>query len=340
MRTLTRTDTNVLKGIALLLLLCHHCFYPGEPYDDIVLFGHPVVQNIGEFSKLCVAIFVFLSGYGLTAKTMKDGGIGNLWSFYRHRYMKLMLNYWVVYLIFVPIGFIFFHRTFPIVYGDNWMFKAFVDFLGLHQAIIGHPFGYNATWWFFSCIIFLYALFPLLWKYRSWWMIMIPFSIMLPTVLFWHNGLNVCALYALAFICGLVYALHCEKEYVRYIGGGGKFCLLILLIIGCVYRFYTISAIKWDSAIVIILVVLYSSISLPRIISSLFAFLGKHSYNIFMFHSFIFFYYFHDLIYWSRNPGIICLTLLLVCVVLSWNIEFLKEKLRFDKVVKQMAGIE
>jgi len=121
---------------------------------------------------------------------------------------------------------------------------------------------------------------------------------------------------------------------------GGKFCLLILLIIGCVYRFYTISAIKWDSAIVIILVVLYSSISLPRIISSLFAFLGKHSYNIFMFHSFIFFYYFHDLIYWSRNPGIIYLTLLLVCVVLSWNIEFLKEKLRFDKVVKQMAGIE
>ena len=37
MRTLSITDTNILKGIALLLLLCHHCFYAGEPYDDIVI---------------------------------------------------------------------------------------------------------------------------------------------------------------------------------------------------------------------------------------------------------------------------------------------------------------
>ena len=139
MRALTITDTNVLKGIALLLLLCHHCFYPGEPYDDIIIFGYPIVLNIGEFSKLCVVLFVFLSGYGLTAKTIKDGGIDSLWSFYRHRYMKLMLNYWIIYLIFVLIGILFFHRTFSAVYGENWWLKATVDFLGLHQAVIGPP---------------------------------------------------------------------------------------------------------------------------------------------------------------------------------------------------------
>ncbi len=113
---------------------------------------------------------------------------------------------------------------------------------------------------------------------------------------------------------------------------------MILLGIGCIYRFYSFSAIKWDAAIVLIGVVLYSSISLPRIITSLFAFWGMHSYNIFMFHTFIFYYYFHDLIYWSRNPVIICLTLLFVCVILSWAIEFIKRKLVFDKLVKQVAG--
>lgn len=338
MQVLTLKDTNVLKGVAILLLLLHHCLYTGEVYDDIIIHGHPVFLNIGKFSKLCVALFVFLSGYGLTAKTMKDGGIGTLWSFYRHRYMKLMLNYWVVYLIFVPIGILFFHRTFPTVYGENWWFKAIVDFLGLHQAVIGHPYGYNATWWFFSCIILLYALFPLLWKYRDWWMIMIPFSIMLPTVLFWHNGLNECALYSLAFICGLVYALYGEKGNLRSLTGGGKLCMLILLGIGCLYRFYTCSEIKWDAAIVVLGVSLYSSVSFPRIITSLFAFLGKHSYNIFMFHTFIFYYYFHDLIYWSSNPVIICLTLLFVCVILSMAIEFVKGKLGFDRLAKQMAG--
>ena len=338
MKALTLKDTSILKGVAIVLLLFHHCLYTGEDYNDIVIHGHPVFQNIGEFSKLCVGLFVFLSGYGLTAKTMKDDGIGNLWSFYRHRYVKLMLNYWVVYLIFVPIGILFFHRTFPAVYGDNWLFKAIVDFLGLHQAVIGHPYGYNATWWFFSCIILLYALFPLLWQCRRWWIVMIPFSIMFPTIFYWHDGLNVCAPYLLSFACGFVYAIFSEKENSVPLTGGGIFYLLILFVIGCVYRFYSSSAIKWDSAIVLIGVVFYISISLPRRITSFFAFLGKHSYNIFMFHTFIFYYYFHDLIYWSRNPIIICLTLLFVCVIISLAIEFLKGKLGFDKLVKILAG--
>ena len=218
MRTLTITDTNVLKGIALLLLLCHHCFEPGQPYDDVLLLGHPLFQNIGKFSKLCVAIFVFLSGYGLTAKTMKDGGIGNLWNFYRYRYMKLMLNYWVVYLLFVPIGILFFHRTFPMVYGDNWIFKAIVDFLGIHYIVVGHPFGYNATWWFFSCIILLYFIFPWLWRNRNMWIVMIPCSIMIPFFCYWSNSLCICAKYLLPFLCGMVIAMHGRHE--KILGGG------------------------------------------------------------------------------------------------------------------------
>lgn len=93
MKALTLKDTNILKGVAIILLILHHCWCTGKGYDDIILYGHPLFQNIGIFSKLCVALFVFLSGYGLTAKAVKDGGLGNIWKFYRHRYMKLMLNY-------------------------------------------------------------------------------------------------------------------------------------------------------------------------------------------------------------------------------------------------------
>ena len=62
---------------------------------------------------------------------------------------------------------------------------------------------------------------------------MIPFSIMFPTILFWHDGLYVCALYAIALICGFVYALYGEKGNLRYITGGQ---VLIIDIAG--YRAY------------------------------------------------------------------------------------------------------
>lgn len=330
--SLSLQDTNVLKGVALLLLLVHHCLYTGEDYNDIIIHGHPVFQNIGEFSKLCVALFVFLSGYGLTAKTMKDGGIGNLWSFYRHRYMKLMLNYWVVYLIFVPIGILFFHRTFPAVYGDNWLFKAIVDFLGLHQAVIGHPYGYNATWWFFGVIIIMYLIYPLLWRYRRIWFLMIPIGVMCPTVAMFipFFGPSDFGHYFLAFVCGISIA------YKKLELGGAnlieKIFLLLLFLLACFFRFYAWNVFMWDAGIITIGLVMYCIIQIPQWASSSLAFLGRHSYNIFLFHTFIYYYWFHDFIYWSKNPIIIPLILLVVCIPISTVVEWMKSKFGFLKL--------
>ena len=70
---LSLNDTMLLKGVALLLLLAHHLFYQGIGYNDIHLYGsHYLVKEIGIISKLCVAIFVFLSGYELTVNADKS----------------------------------------------------------------------------------------------------------------------------------------------------------------------------------------------------------------------------------------------------------------------------
>ena len=326
MKALTLKDTNILKGVAIILLILHHCWYTGKGYDDIILYGHPLFQNIGKFSKLCVALFVFLSGYGLTAKALKDGGMGNIRKFYRHRYMKLMLNYWVIYLIFVPIGILFFNRTFPAVYGENWPFKAVVDFLGLYKAIIGDFHGYNATWWFFGVIIILYLIYPLLWRYRRFWFLMIPFGIMCPTVTSFIPviGPSHVGNYFLAFVCGMAFAYNKHD-----VPGGGvnmmeKLFLLLVFVTACFFRFYAWNALLWDAGIITIGVVLYSYTNIPQRISLTLEFLGKHSYNIFLFHTFIYYYYLHDYIYWSRNPLLISLTLLVVCLPISMSIEKLK----------------
>lgn len=170
---LSLRDTQELKGVALILLLCHHCWYEGKGYTEFYLLGVPVFKQIGVFCKLCVTIFVFLSGYGLTESASNKGALGNVFSFYRKRFGKLMINYWFIYLLFVPVG-VFFGRTFAEVYGGNYMIPAFADFIGMHYAIIGHPWGYNPTWWFYSCIILLYLMFPIFWLIRRVWYLFIP----------------------------------------------------------------------------------------------------------------------------------------------------------------------
>lgn len=164
MRELTLKDTSVLKGFALLLLLIHHLFYVQRGlYDDIVIANHGIVEYIGKASKLCVAIFVYLSGYGLMAGAMSRGKI-NAGQFYLTRLTKLMLNFWLIYLLFVPVNAICFGNGFSEVYNDG-IIAGITDFMGLSFMFYGHEYTMNPTWWFYSLIIVLYLLFPIIFKY-------------------------------------------------------------------------------------------------------------------------------------------------------------------------------
>lgn len=332
---LSLNDTQVLKGIALLLLLCHHCWYTGEGFDDIVVYGQPVFKQIGIFGKLCVSLFVFLSGYGLTVGAIKNNGVGKIMQFYRKRYLKLMVNYWFVWLLFVPLGVFVFDRTFPAVYGENYVFKALADFLGLHSVIIGSSYGYNATWWFYSCIILLYVLYPLIWKCRNYWFLLILFALLIPVFgKFLRNGGSF--RYLLPFVCGISYA------YVKIPLGNvnivGKSFLVVIFILLCVYRFFVSNAIPWETVIILWGVYLYKNLSEIKVFASFLSFLGKHSFNIFLFHTFIYGYYFHDYIYWSSNPIVIVSTLLVVCIIISIIIEFLKKKLGINTLQAKLIN--
>lgn len=216
-KALSQRDTNVLKGIALLLLLIHHLFYIDNGlYDDITLAGHGIMQTIGLWCKVCVAIFVFLSGYGLTVQAEKAGGVGNLFRFYWRRFTKLMLNYWFIWLIFVPIGVFVFHYTFDEAYGTNTVIKFLLDVTGLINAF--GLYGYNVTWWFYSCIILLYILFPFLYsllkKDTMFSVMVVAVATYLPIPIFASARP-----YFLAFLAGMIY---CRISGYFVCGGGVK----------------------------------------------------------------------------------------------------------------------
>lgn len=324
---ISKENSFVLKGIGILLMLFHHLFYTPENftlYNDILIHNHGIIRQLGLFAKFCVSLFVFISGYGLTITSPKTLNVG---AFYFHRFKKLYFNYWLIWLLFVPVSVLLFHYTFLDAYGSNHLFvKLGLDLLGLIN-LFGFL-GYNPTWWFYSCIIVLYLLFPLLNKYID----KVPFLIITLAVtplLGLCPGLRVIAPYLLPFLIGMMLAKQPAGVFddIPIWEIVLSFCILV-----AVHNFTGDLEIVINSLLCVLLAVFLYRVKFAAWFQKTMVWLGKQSMNIFLFHTFIYGFWFRDFIYASRNPIIIFMLLLLICCALSAVINFIKEKVGFNKL--------
>ncbi len=347
MKALTLKDTAVLKGLALLLLLIHHLFYINDGlYHDIVIGNRGIIEHIGKSSKLCVAIFVFLSGYGLMVSAAYKNEL-NVCKFYLTRFTKLMLNFWLIYVLFVSVNVLCFGNGFQEVYGGS-LIAGIIDFCGLSFMFYGHHNTMNLTWWFYSLIIILYLLFPLIYRYgktfRSNLIIGLFFLIfaLLPISLGHLSGMKG---YLPVFAFGTIMGW-CASGSITWKHDWTNIpkAVLILLFIS-LFLSRPFWGKLWcvdDILQCALLVLMLGCLTLPKAISRSLEFLGKHSFNIFLFHTFIYYYWFESFIYSSRNPAIIFLLLFTLTLIVSIGIEWLKKGIGFyrlqDYILKTLKG--
>lgn len=154
---------------------------------------------------------------------------------------------------------------------------------------------------------------------------------------YYLNMVNSVSLYLLPFVLGIVFAEYCYKINIpAFTPPISKMinCILCLLVLGIVFleRIKACDKILYDSFIVLILIMEYRLLYIPKIIKDIFSFLGKHSMNIFLFHTFIFLYWLKDFIYYTRNPIIIFVSLLIPCLIISIVIEKIKAVIGFNKM--------
>ncbi len=95
-------------------------------------------------------------------------------------------------------------------------------------------------------------------------------------------------------------------------------------------------ALVFDTVITIMIVLTYKNIRLHPYLSKSLEFCGQHSFNIFLFHTFLFYLYIPQIIYWHRNPVIIFITLFLFCIPISMGIEYGKTKLGYYKILTKI----
>jgi len=321
--------TNAAKGVALLLLLWHHLFFQSPEYGTLI-------SASARIARLCVPMFLLLSGYGLYESTRHQKRL-NVPSFFAKRFVKLYFNYWLIAVLFIPAGVFIFGLTFAVAYGDHATIKFAINMAGLQCYLFGY--GYNPTWWFVGLIALLYLLFPLLrFAVRNLGVgflvisslftgLHLPFrNEALTDLLHWQLSFAV-GIY-LAHINGIV---HVSGFFGRLRTWRWVFLFVVLIALAFLSRHSFLNR-GFNHCIAGWLAV-QLTFGVARCVAKVqdvLAFLGEHSFNIFLFHTFIYYYFFSEQLYAFRNPVLIFCVLTLVCLAISVLIERLKEITRFE----------
>ena len=335
---LTKQDTSVMKGIAICAMLLHHLY--GCPPEGVLSYSG-VLLWLGELGKVCVALFLFCSGYGLSVqyrpKSIKDD-----LKFLARRLVKFYANYWVIFIIFVPISLFVFHEP-ELAYNQ----EVWKDPICLLLDVFGLQNSYNVTWWFNATIIELYVLFPILYRLiriKPWFaliigMVLIRIESHLPFETIW----------LFPFIMGIVWHMY-EATFQRIstwlTGHKVVFAVssIFLLVLITILRMYSIiphwSDVRLDAFVACSIALLVISLLnyMPHTMKVL-SFFGKHSINIYLIHTFFNAYWFPQWFHngeWMRWGGNF-IVLTTICLLISIGIELLKEKIRLYKLVQNIS---
>ena len=346
-----KKQTNIVKGIAICLLLWHHLFYnTPERYDDFVSVyilpdGVPLECFISFFCKICVSVFLFLSGYGLyrswrsyQRRSAVNGKltIGNQIVFIKNHLLKLMFEYWFIFIVFVPIGFIL--GKFSCTPWYNLIYYL-PDFFGLSSLLNSSTF--NLTWWFMSIIIVYYLLLPLLIKIIDYCPELLIILTLCSMLFFQFILLSFppTVKYLLPFVTGVYFAHYniLEKSNTLLNTTVKKALVLFLSLV----IFFTLRS-KFSlpdyldiiTGVVPIILISYMFASKIKLLNKTLEELGICSGKIFMFHTFINSYYFHDFIYSLKYPLVIFLFMVVLCYLTAKLLEWIKNITRYNKLLQ------
>lgn len=344
-REFTKADTKVVKGMAVLFLLFYHLF---EHYErvtqmqvNIAPFSMDTFLMLSGFGNICVAVFVFLSAYGITKGIEKQ----TLFIFKDacKRYIKLMSNFLVMY---ISVNILWFQKfDYGKLYGKGWQALIYfmLDSLGL-SAVFKTPMM-NETWWYMEWAIWIIFLVPLLFfvakKMGNYSIIL---ALLLPSMIDLTFDFK---RYYLVMLLGVLAArgkwfekLFSWKAPLVLQGICGVFILFLSIVFRQNYVVYHEFGYLVDALIAIFLCWLGGRIitEIPGI-CQMFSFLGKHSMNIYFVHTFFYMAIYQEFVYSFQYAGIIFLILVLVSLLYSIILELIKKGLGFYKLLQWIEKI-
>lgn len=358
----TKEHTMQMKGIAIIILLFHHCFLNAQrwatvPYEKLATtkgwgyypisfapFSSHTIQYLASFSKICVAMFVFMTGYGMWISYESQKKKTTMSNYIKKRMVTLMTGFLIIFVVTeilaIPTG------RFIEVYGHDFRSVVYmiIDALGLAK-LLGTPL-FCLTWWYMSLAIVLIMIFPfvhsIMEKYQ--WVVVVA-SIIVPRACGFGQSTDLFR-YLLAYTLGMYFAQHDLlariKEKFMEQNVAGKLLSLIVSLIGLAviikcrqnawigWKYLDF----WDGfAAMYVIVISYIYILNGKWIVKGLGFLGKHSMNIFLIHSFYRDVFFHEFTYSFYYAWLDYIVLMAISLVTSIVLEWFKKLIRYEKFI-------
>lgn len=333
---LSKKDTSILKGIAILGMLFWHLYFCENPLGTTF---HPWLKFFSEIGDSCVSIFLFTSGYGLSvsyerviSKNLIGGG-----KFVMNRLLKFYSNFWFIFLVFVPIGVFIF--DIPLEIGNGLLHKA--KDLIYHVFALSEFRSYNGAWWFNKLIIRFYILFPFIYllirKAPKTTLVVTPFVI---AVLYYSLSM-IWPIYSYIFMVGIAWAMY-RVTLTERLSKAPYNLMTAIIAITFILLTLWLYFLGEDNiylrglpcfgmfTIVFAFFVIYV-LRRTKVLQYVLDYLGKHSSNIYMTHLFLIIYWFPEFFFSIGNPILLMLIFLACNILLSEIIERVKTLIHWNK---------
>lgn len=360
-----KKDTQAVKGIAIIMMVFHHCFLDPERYigQNIVFdpFEESFINSAALSMKICVAVFTFLSAYGITMTYLRnkpdlDVDSGIICKSIKKRLISLVGNFLIIFILLniydiAVIG----DGRFVQIYGEMGalsVLRFVIDGLGLAE-LFSFP-TYIPTFWYMSLAIIVVLLIPLfILLYKRLGAIAIVGLSVLFSVLFVVNNDHHYVYLPHYIVCISMGIICADKKWIEKcvecrfartkVASAFLFLALSLAFLMVLY-------LRYKTRNTELLPVMNGIISIPlcaltmgwinRVpgLSHILQYLGKHSMNIFLIHNFIRIVWYYDFTYSFKYWWLITLILLLISLAVSVVIELLKKIVHFNEFLNRLAA--
>lgn len=320
---MSKEDSQIMKGVAILLMLFLHLFNNINTdevcHNFIFIDGLPLVYILTRAANP-VSFFLILGGYGMFK--VNEKGDRHRWS----RIIKLFLHYWIVLTIFLTIG----HFMYPTRYPGS-LEAILANFTSFHTT-------YNGEMWFLFPYVVLSLLSPWIFKlikpFKAWKIILVTLFIHVCTsycisrfgtkYLFNNNLIyNPLLVFHLLFsFC--IGALAAREHYFERLKRiTARYRHTNILAIGGVIVFVTLNCVfKYNFFYAILIITCLFLANIKGFFKTVLVNLGNQSMNMWMIHSWFCYYLFHNFIYSFSYPLLIfaVLTIISYCCSLIVNL--------------------
>ena len=314
---ISKSEAAILQAVAVMLMVWHHLFgFPDRinvPYVLVFDRLFHIETIMGYFGRICVAVFAFVSGYGMRKKAVNSGKTKLLSGYHSiaSQLLKSFSRYWAVFCLFIPIGFLL--KVYP------------VDGIRFLKGLLGNGVGYNGEWWYVDYYIRLLLLFPVVTLLADVIQRYVPFLVhiliaaAIVTVAFFAERIPnygfvtvlLCFAQGMYFVDNrlfeTLYQLFLNKSWFRLGTGSVLFGVVFIL------RFFGTPDFLLVALFVFSVMLMLKADFVIRYINPVLRFVGKYSTYIWLAHTFFGYYFFQRLTFMPRYSWLIFLW----CMVLS-----------------------